>query len=301
MPCATVVAILWKTASGVVATDQLRSRLAQFWVVLERPKPKGLAMSKRSRPASSKKCGGRSMGVSRPTSRGLTALESVFGALAEADSLEEIKAIRDKAEAVRQYAHSARANLSIQNKAAELKLRAERRAGELLQTMGLRGGDRKSSRCHSRPTLAQLGISEHESRRWQKEATVSEPEFCACVEAAENSGWELTSASLLRLARARRARAAKTQDSQGVDADELSPLETDVAPPTESPATRPHQIISEIHNHCATLEGMLTPPHDDGIPGQSHPCVVRTLQRLAGEIRNLLDELEQWATGCARS
>jgi hypothetical protein len=49
------------------------------------------------------------------------------------ESLEDIKGIRDKAEVLRQYAAQAGAGLEAQNKCAEIKLRAERKAGEVLK------------------------------------------------------------------------------------------------------------------------------------------------------------------------
>jgi hypothetical protein len=45
--------------------------------------------------------------------------------------LEVIRGIRDKAEAARHYARSAALDLEFQNFATELKLRAERKAGQL--------------------------------------------------------------------------------------------------------------------------------------------------------------------------
>ena len=49
-----------------------------------------------------------------------------------ARDVDEIKAIRDKAEALRAYAKQAGESLDVQNAAAEIKIRAERRAGEIL-------------------------------------------------------------------------------------------------------------------------------------------------------------------------
>ncbi len=49
------------------------------------------------------------------------------------ESLEDIKGIRDKAEVLRQYAAQAGAGLEAQNKCAEIKLRTERKAGEVLK------------------------------------------------------------------------------------------------------------------------------------------------------------------------
>ena len=59
---------------------------------------------------------------------------------------------------------------------AELKLRAERKAGEILRAMKLRGGDRKSNNHDERLKLLE-GISTNQSTRWQQVAAVPEPEF----------------------------------------------------------------------------------------------------------------------------
>lgn len=120
--------------------------------------------------------------------------------IAEATSLDQIKDIRDKAEATRKYIESAQLGLVMQNRAAEVKLRAERRAGELLATMKLAGGDRRSEKS-SGTTLEELGISKHQSSRWQREAAVPEEVFERLVKEANSQSQELTTAALLRLAR----------------------------------------------------------------------------------------------------
>jgi hypothetical protein len=55
-------------------------------------------------------------------------------AIASAYRVDEAKKIRDKAEAVRTYAKLA-GDLDMQNMAAEIRIRAERRAGQLLSDM----------------------------------------------------------------------------------------------------------------------------------------------------------------------
>ena len=131
----------------------------------------------------------------------LTAIETACRLLADCNSLGEIKAVRDKAEAVRVYAHNAKLGLEVFNRAAELKLRAERKVGQLLSELNLRGGDRKSQNWNSRMTLEDLGITQNQSKRWQQRASVPERVFQEFIDRSNAEGVEISSARLLRLAR----------------------------------------------------------------------------------------------------
>lgn len=101
----------------------------------------------------------------------------------QAHRIDEIKTIRNKAEAMRVYARQAQ-DFDLQNWAAEIRLRAERRAGGMLREMAEtgerdsgKGGDRRSpSHDVSVKTLAQLDIEPNESARWQ---TLAEPDDAA--------------------------------------------------------------------------------------------------------------------------
>src|SRR5262245_6455863 len=88
-------------------------------------------------------------------------------ALVEARSLDEVKNIRDKAEAMRCYLKQQDESLEAQNAAAELRLWAERRAGELLATMEKqRPGEYQ--RLHDAtvaPALSDLGIEKTAAHR----------------------------------------------------------------------------------------------------------------------------------------
>ena len=80
--------------------------------------------------------------------------------LALAVSIDEVKDIRDKAEALRVYAKQAGESFQMQNQCAEIKIRAERRAGELIPEQIERGGDRKTESSFHRERLKDLDISE---------------------------------------------------------------------------------------------------------------------------------------------
>jgi hypothetical protein len=76
-------------------------------------------------------------------------------------NLDDIREVIDQAEALRLYFRKATDGLEIQNRAAEIKLRADRRAGELLQEIDRahRGGDRRSKSRAGTLKLADLGIN----------------------------------------------------------------------------------------------------------------------------------------------
>ncbi len=127
-------------------------------------------------------------------------LDTIRLALPETADIRQIKDLRDRAEAVREYAKSAGLGLEMQNQAAEVRLLAERRAGKVLLGMQLHGGDRKSN--HQDDTrLDNLGISKDESSRWQQEASLPDEEFQEYVRGTKEQRKELTSGELLRLAR----------------------------------------------------------------------------------------------------
>lgn len=155
----------------------------------------------------------------------LSLLNHAHQAIAQVQGLDEIKNIRDKAEAVRKYAQSVGMGLELQNYAAEVKLRAERKAGELLAQLQLHGGDRKSQKAEARPKLEDIGISKDQSSRWQLTAAVSDRDFEKYVAQAKSNSGEVTTAGLLRVAKqvvARKRQKAK----QKQDGDAMTGLES---------------------------------------------------------------------------
>ena len=129
----------------------------------------------------------------------LIEFDKARAALAKASSIDEVKAVRDQAEALRLYYRQTTEGLEMQNQCAAIKLRAERKAGEMLAVMDKNkgGNPNQLQPATSSPlTLAELGIEKTASHRWQKVAEIPEQEFEDYLEVEE--GQELTTAGLLR-------------------------------------------------------------------------------------------------------
>jgi phage N-6-adenine-methyltransferase len=135
----------------------------------------------------------------------LSRISEARRALTAAKSLDDVLQIRDQAEALRVYVKAASDSLEAANAAAEIKLRAERKAGEMLAAMEKPKGGRPSETdttlvSVSGPSLDDLGVTPNQSSRWQREAKVPEDQFEAYVESCNESSQELTQAGLLKIA-----------------------------------------------------------------------------------------------------
>ena len=125
-------------------------------------------------------------------------------ALAEAQSLADVVEIRDQAEAIRLLMARQRRGLDWQNRAAEIKIRAERKAGEMLAEVPRTPHEQKNpvSRHDDaipgyRSTIAEVGIPEATARRWQEVASIPDDKFEEHIAETKLDG-ELTTAGLLR-------------------------------------------------------------------------------------------------------
>lgn len=130
----------------------------------------------------------------------LSRIDAARKALAAAKSLDDVKEVRDQAEAVRMYCKAAGVGLEMQNMAAEIKLRAERKAGEMLAAMEKRkGGTPKKLVSHDEtPALDDIGVSRTQSHRWQRIADVPEEAFEQYIAEKREVG-EITTAGALKL------------------------------------------------------------------------------------------------------
>lgn len=108
-------------------------------------------------------------------------------ALAEAKAIDEVKDIRDKAEAMRVYARQAK-NVDLEIMASEIRLRGERRLGELLIEAKQAGelAAHRPKKCSEEEqlipvTLEDLGVDRKLSSRAQKIGGIAEQAFEAMV------------------------------------------------------------------------------------------------------------------------
>jgi hypothetical protein len=119
-------------------------------------------------------------------------------ALAEAHRVDEVKSIRDKAMAMQVYARQAK-DTTLITQATEIRMRAERRAGEQLREMEKNKGSAGPGRgkagkaagpaFNDAPKLKDLGINKTQSSRWQALAALDDPTFEAKVEGASERAY----------------------------------------------------------------------------------------------------------------
>lgn len=139
----------------------------------------------------------------------LVRYEQARRALAEAHRVDEVKDIRDKAEAMAAYARQAKDTQLIQY-ATEIKVRAERRCGELTAKMERKQGARtdKDTSSHDATkskALADAGLTRHEAARYEALAAMPEEHFETAVETAKATAGAVTTAFMLREAKKGRA------------------------------------------------------------------------------------------------
>ena len=136
--------------------------------------------------------------------------------LALATDISEVKELHSKAEALRQYAKKASMSLEEQNRCAEIKLYAERRAVELYGEIEREPG-RRTDLTSSQPVtrfeqcLTDDGVNRMTPHRWQAIASIPEDQFIGQIAKITVSKRELTSAEMYQLAKVlkrQRARAS---------------------------------------------------------------------------------------------
>jgi len=130
-------------------------------------------------------------------------------AIAEAVSIDEVRDIRNKADAMRIYYKQAGESLVMQNQCAQIKIFAERKIGEILSEIEKNKGGQAEHSSYRSPevtgrieTLNDLGISKMQSFKYQSIASIPEPIFQDHITSVlSEEDQELTSIGLLRIAK----------------------------------------------------------------------------------------------------
>lgn len=179
----------------------------------------------------------------------LSQLDRARLALEKAASIDVVKEIRNQAEALRIYAKQAKQSFEMQNHCAEIKIRAERKASQmLLDQEKNRGAAAPAEERKHIPRLREMGISYSQSSRWQSLAGIPKETFEFHLDRIKEASQEITSAVFLRLA----TKLAKEsgQDSPG------SPISKSVKePPNQEQSNQPS--VSEFKEVIRLLHGMI--------------------------------------------
>jgi len=145
--------------------------------------------------------------------REIALLFSAHQALTEAKTVDEVKDLRDKAVAVKAYAKKAQLGKDLVVDASIIRLRAERKLGELLREVEL--ADSAPGNQYTGPidtdvvsdagpvSLAELGISKSDSSRSQRVAALPEDEFEQYIAENAEQQREPSTAGVLRLVKQR--------------------------------------------------------------------------------------------------
>jgi hypothetical protein len=129
--------------------------------------------------------------VTKPTT--LVKYDAACQAVAELKSVDEAKELRDEAMAMQVYARQAE-NKQLEADAAAIRMRAERRLGQLMKqqraTVGLNKGGRpvkpktgfSKNPVSEKPTLASQNVSKNLAHKARTLSAMPEPEFNEAVE-----------------------------------------------------------------------------------------------------------------------
>jgi hypothetical protein len=142
--------------------------------------------------------------------------EAARHALTEAKQADEVMMIRDKARAIQAAAMIAK-DKQLEIDASEIRIRAERRLGEMIrqqkETEGLNKGEagRFTGGTNEeppavKPTLASVGISKKLSSRSQAIAAIPEEEFEEVIEEHREQQQAVTAATMDKLAKKGKAK-----------------------------------------------------------------------------------------------
>ncbi len=136
--------------------------------------------------------------TAQDTGRAIALSDSMTQALSCVGSVVEAKDLAGRAKALQSYAKTSGQSLDVQNKIAELKIRAERKAGKILSDMEKKS-NQHGERNSSIQSLEDLGISRMQASRWQALARVSDESLDEYCRKQRESGNEITQSGVIRI------------------------------------------------------------------------------------------------------
>ena len=156
--------------------------------------------------------------------------------LEQAKDLTDIRAVRDMADAARLYARARHLGLETENAAAEVKVRADRKLGEVLSESEKQKPGQYQQRCAEvtvaiPPTLAELGLTKRESSDAQAVAALPESDFEQIISATKEAGKSLTTKPIATEGRKRKkaksnASMSRSRTAPRTPAEKASPVNT---------------------------------------------------------------------------
>jgi len=153
------------------------------------------------------------------SSSALAKYEQARAALETCARVDEAKAIRDKAEALRVYGLQAK-DSALESWAAEIKLRAHRRIGELSAAMVKGGGPGRGKKkspdgkSFKGEALKAAGLTVQVANRCEKIASIPASQFEAAIANRKKAGRPVTTADVLKLV-VKKAKAADRSAPSG--------------------------------------------------------------------------------------
>ena len=138
--------------------------------------------------------------------------DEVTRALAQANTVEEIKKIHDLGAAYAVYAKRQRAGLIAQNVGAEIQIRAARKGGEILKVLERGSGPGRGNTAEKmsnvghllseyREVLEETDTPRQTAARWQQIADIPEKTFEEFIAEKKAAGEELTTTAVLKVAK----------------------------------------------------------------------------------------------------
>jgi hypothetical protein len=200
-------------------------------------------------------------------------------ALAACRSVDEIKDIRDKSEAMRLYAKQAQ-DTELEQWAAEIKFRAQRALGELSATLPTQKGGFgivPTGGKHKAEVLAEAGISTSTANRYEKLASIPEPVIEEIIAKSKEDGKPVSAKAVLAKAAPPTPRAQpRAPTGAATSPTSIATSRDDMSAPG------PVEIISPGVKDDATIDD----EHDDFVDR-----LVEENKALAADNKDLIDEV----------